>query len=208
MKLLHIIASPRAKESRTLTVSKTFLEIIKDNHPELIVDELNLYKEKLPELTVERVDGKYILLSGKELTPELKTAWEDITSHIERFLSADIYLISTPMWNFSIPYALKHYIDIILQPKYLFQYTQKGAEGLVKNRRMVVVTSRGGDYGTDSPLRLYDLQEPYLRTVFSFVGLTNIIFIHAEPMDALGVEVQKEKINKAQDLARKIAASI
>jgi len=205
MKLLHIIASPRGEESRTLKVSKTFLDTLKVTYPELIVDELNLYKEKLPELTIEKIDGKYILLSGKELTPELRTAWEDIINCIERFLSADIYLISTPMWNFHIPYILKHYIDIILQPKYLFQYTQNGVEGLVKNKRMVVVTSRGGDYGVGSPVKSYDLQEPYLRTVFSFVGLTNIIFIHAQPTDALGVAAQKIKIKVAQDLARKIA---
>lgn len=189
-------------------VSETFLDSLKINHAELIVDELNLYKEELPSLTVERVKGKYILLSGKELTPELKSAWKDITIHITRFLAADIYLISTPMWNFNIPYVLKHYIDVILQPKYLFEYTQNGVEGLVKNKRMIVITSRGGDYAADSRMRPYDFQEPYLRAVFGFVGLTNIIFIHAQPMDALGAEVQMVKIKEAQDLARKLAKNI
>jgi len=208
MKLLHIIASPRDEESRTLTVSKTFIETLKGRHPDLVIEELNLYKDRLPALTAERVDGKYILLSGKELSLELKKAWEDIIKHIERFLSADIYLISTPMWNFSIPYVLKHYIDIIMQPRYLFQYTPQGVEGLVKGKRMVVTTSRGGDYSVNSPSRSYDLQEPYLRTVFGFVGLTDIIFIHAQPMDALGIEVQKQKIKEAQDVAKKVAESI
>ncbi len=123
MKLLHIIASPREEESRTLAVSKTFIAALKEKHPDLVIDELNLYKDKLPGLTAERVDGKYVLLSGKELSPELKKAWQDIVRHIERFLAADTYLISTPMWNFSIPYVLKHYIDIIVQPRYLFRYT-------------------------------------------------------------------------------------
>jgi FMN-dependent NADH-azoreductase len=204
-KLLHIIATPREEESRTLKVSKVFLEAFGARHPDCRIDELNLFKEILPTLTMKRLDGKYALLSGKELSPELKVAWQEIISHIERFLSADIYLISTPMWNFGIPYLLKHYIDIILQPKYLFRYTEKGVEGLVKNKKMVIVTSRGGDYSNSNP---YDLQEPYLKTAFGFVGITDITFINAQPMDALGPAVQEKKIAEAQELARKIGSSV
>jgi FMN-dependent NADH-azoreductase len=207
-KLLHIIATPRAEESRTLAVSQIFIEVLKNKYPDLGIDELNLYKEKLPALTVERVDGKYVLLSGKELSGELKASWKDITKHIERFLCADLYLVSTPMWNFSIPYELKHYIDVILQPKYLFVYTPAGVQGLVKGKKMVVVTTRGGDYSAGSPSKPYDLQEPYLRTVFGFVGLTDIQFIHAQPMDAAGVEVQKNKIKEAQEIAKRVALNI
>ena len=208
MKLLHIIATPRGQESRTLIVAQAFLETLNKKYPDLVAEELNLYKEKLPELTAQRVDGKYVLLSGKELSTELKLAWEALVKYIEQFLSADIYLISTPMWNFSIPYILKHYIDIIIQPKYLFRYTPNGVEGLVKNKKMVVVTSRGGDYGADSPAKPYDLQEPYLRTVFGFVGVTDMVFINAQPMDALGVEVQNKKIKEARNFAQKTAATI
>jgi FMN-dependent NADH-azoreductase len=202
-KLLHIIATPREAESRTLQVSNTFLAIFKDKHPDWMIEELNLFKEELPSLTLKRVDGKYILLGGKDLSGEFKEAWEGIVSHIERFLSADAYLISAPMWNFSIPYKLKHYIDIIVQPKYLFRYTENGPEGLVKGRKMAVVTSRGGDYSAEG-MRKYDAQEPYLRAVFGFAGITDISFINAQPMD-MGPELQKRKIGEAQAAARKIA---
>ena len=138
-RLLHIIATPRVGESRTLKVSQEFLESFKKKYPGCGIDELDLYKEKLPELTVKRVDGKYILLGGKDLSGEFKEAWEEIVAHINRFLSADIYLVSTPMWNFGIPYALKHYIYVIVQPKYLFKYTDKGPEGLAKNKKMIII---------------------------------------------------------------------
>lgn len=203
-KLLHIIATPRNEESRTLKVSRAFLEVFKSTHSDYRIEELNLFEEELPLLTVKRVDGKYALLAGKDLTGELEQAWQAIIAHIERFLSADSYLLSVPMWNFSIPYALKHYLDIILQPKYLFRYTEHGAEGLVKNRKMVIITSRGGDYSAGES-RSYDFQEPYLRHVFGFVGISDIAFINAEPMDALGLEVQRENIDKARVLAKKIA---
>ncbi|NQT22042.1 MAG: NAD(P)H-dependent oxidoreductase [Candidatus Omnitrophica bacterium] len=206
-KLLHIIATPRMDESRTLKVANLFLKAFKTKHPGWSIEDLNLYKEELPELTVKRIDGKYVLLVGKELPEDLKEPWQDIIATIERFLSADIYLISTPMWNFNIPYRLKHYIDIILQPKYLFQYTPQGPEGLVKNKKMVIITSRGGDYST-ADTRGFDLQEPYLRTIFSFVGITDITFINAQPMDAMGDEVQHQKIEEAQRVAQEVAEKL
>ena len=206
-KLLHIIATPRKEESRTLLVSEVFLKAFTERHTDWVVEELDLSKEQLPSLTVKRVDGKYVLLGGKDLYGELKEAWQEIIAHIERFMSADAYLISTPMWNFSIPYNLKHYIDIILQPKYLFRYTPSGVEGLVKNKKMVVITSRGGDYSQASPVHNFDFQEPYLRAVFGFVGVTDMTFIIAQPMDALGLEVQAKKIEEAKSIARKIADS-
>lgn len=203
-KLLHIIATPRGEESRTLQVAKAFLETFKENHQDWVIEELDLSKERLPSLTPKRVDGKYVLLSGKDLQGELNEAWQEIIAHIERFLSADGYLLSTPMWNFSIPYMLKQYIDIIVQPKYLFRYTKTGVEGLVVNKKMVVIASRGGEYVSPDMKKL-DHQEPYLRTVFGFVGITYITFIVAQPMD-MGEEIQKQKIEEARTFARQAAA--
>lgn len=207
MKLLHIIATPRGNDSRTLKVSEVFVKEFKNKYCDCRIDELNLFAEILPPLTRRRVDGKYILLGGKDLRGEFKEAWRDIESHIERFLSADSYLVSTPMWNFSIPYLLKHYIDIIVQPKYLFRYTEKGVEGLVKDKKMVIVTSRGGDYSAKEPFHSYDYQEPYLRAIFGFVGITDITFINAQPMDALGQDVQGKKVEESQGRAKELVRS-
>lgn len=207
-KLLHIIATPRGDDSRTLKVSKVFIGHFKNKYPNCEIDELNLFSEILPTLSVKRIDGKYILLGGKDIPEELKGAWQDIEGHIERFLCADIYLLTTPMWNFSIPYALKHYIDIIIQPKYLFRYTEKGPEGLVKGKKMVIITSRGGDYSDSSAAHSYDYQEPYLRTIFGFVGISDITFINVQPMDALGLGVQNKKIEEAQRYAKTVVEAL
>jgi FMN-dependent NADH-azoreductase len=204
-KILHIIATPRGDESRTLKVSGSFLESLKNKYPSCAIDALDLFKDKLPPLTLKMVSGKYVLLSGKDLSGELKEAWTDIERAITRFLSADAYLISAPMWNFGIPYVLKHYIDIILQPKYLFRYTDKGPEGLAKNKKMAVITSRGGDYSAASPFHSYDYQEPYLRAIFNLAGITDISFINAQPMDAMGPDVAQEKIKQARQLAAETA---
>lgn len=194
--LLHIIASPREEESRTLKISKTFLESFRGK-PGNRVDEINLFKAALPDLTLNQIDGKFILLGGSELPVELKPCWGEIEKQIGRFLAADLYLVSTPMWNFGIPYVLKHYIDLIVQPRYLFRYTPNGPEGLAKNKKMIIVTSRGGSYEAGTPQAAYDHQEPYLRTVFNFVGITDITFIHAQPMDAGTPTLREEKISQA-----------
>ncbi len=146
-----------------------------------------------------------MLMGGGDLTGSFEEAWTGVVDHIERFLSAAGYLISTPMWNFSIPHTLKHYIDVIVQPKYLFRYTENGPEGLVKDRKMAVITSRGGDYGPGSPFSQFDLQEPYLRTVFEFVGLTDIAFVNTQPMDMQGPETAGTKIEEAREQAWKAA---
>jgi len=203
-KLLHIIATPRGEESRTLKVSGAFLDSFKATHKDWEVEELNLFEVHLPELTVNRVAGKYMLIGGKELTLVAQEAWARILAHIERFKSADGYLISTPMWNFNIPYRLKHYIDVIIQPKYMFRYTETGPEGLVRDKKMVVVASRGGDYSVEE-YRAFDHQEPYLRTVFGFVGITDIRFVVAQPMDAMGPEVRAERLKEAIVEAKRAA---
>ncbi len=208
MKILHIIATPRLEESRTLKVTETFLKTLKQKHPDYQIDELNLFKEQLPDITAKNVDGKLLLLGGGNLDADLKSAWRDIEKHIERFLNSDLYLISTPMWNFNIPYVLKHYIDIIVQPKYTFHYTANGPQGLLKNKKLVVIASRGGDYSPGTPSEQFDLQEPYLRKIFGLIGLTDISFIVAQPMDAMGIEVQFKKIKQAQEEASSVALSI
>ena len=206
-RLLHIIATPRAEESRTLQITEVFLETFKEKHSDWVIDELNLAEEELPQLSMKNVSGKYVLLGGKDIAGRLKDAWAEIIQHIERFKTADLILISTPMWNFSIPYMLKHYIDLIVQPRYLFRYKEDGhTEGLVKDKKMIVILSRGGEYSTPET-KNFDFQEPYLRAIFGLVGIDDITFIKAEPMD-MGIERQKKKILESQKAAQQLALSL
>ena len=205
-KLLHIIATPRGGESNTLKVSEVFLSEFRKNHTDWKIRELNLSEKKLPPLTAKRVEGKYTLMGGKDLSGDIKDSWQEIIAEIEQFTEADIYLISTPMWNFSIPYMLKNYLDIIMQPGYLFHYTNQGPEGLLKNKKMFVITSRGGDYSTETAKKA-DFQEPYLRFIFGFAGIADIAFINAEQMN-MGEELRKKSIRAAREKAKSAAAGI
>jgi len=203
MKLLHIIATPRGKKSRTLKVSDTLLERVTKELPGAQVETLELFSADLPELNVQRVEGKYTLMSGGTLQGEVQKQVDAVQAVGKKFLEADMYLISTPMWNFGIPYKLKHYIDLIVQPGITFQYGKNGPEGLVKGKRMVVVTSRGGDYSS-GPMKDFDQVGPYLKTVFGFIGIKDLVFIDAQPMDAAGEEGRNKAIAAAQEAVSKL----
>jgi len=120
---------------------------------------------------------------GGIMEEKSKKSWEEISRLANEFLAYDAYLISSPMWNFSIPYRRKHYIDVIMQAGILFRFTENGIEGLAKNKRIFCITSRGSDYSENSPIHHLDFQEPYLRAIFGLAGIVDISFINSQPMD-------------------------
>ena len=111
MNLLHIIATPRGHESNTVRISNAILEELHEKHSDLTVKILDLFKADLPSVAGENIESKYKLMTGQQLDASHQVSWKQIEANITRFLDADIYLITTPMWNFGIPYALKYYID-------------------------------------------------------------------------------------------------
>lgn len=183
MKVLHIVATPRGRESNTLRVSQEFLNSLIASQDDLTVETLDLYREDLPAVAGDNIESKYALMVGRPIDPDHEDSWKHIAALIDHFLEADVILISTPMWNFSIPYALKYYIDCLVQPGHTFNYSAGGVYGMVTGRKLVVVTSWGNNYSPGTPMHSYDFMEPYLRAVFSFIGFTDIEFINAQPMD-------------------------
>ena len=196
-KVLHIVASPRGSSSRTLRIADALLKKIGKQFPGAEIDTLDVFAEKLPEMNITRVKGKYMLMSGQELSGDAVAAWEEIKAHIARFLAADIIVISTPMWNFGIPYRLKHYIDVVWQPGFMFKYTENGPVGLAAGRKVFVVSTRGGDYSAGTPAEPYDQITPYLKTVLGWAGITDLTFISGQPMDANTEDGREAKIKEA-----------
>jgi FMN-dependent NADH-azoreductase len=109
------------------------------------------------------------------------------------------------MWNFSIPYALKHYIDVITQPGFTFSFSpEEGAKGLVTGKPATVIYSRGIDYSPGSAFADMDFQKPYLESWLSFIGFTEIHSLILEPtlQDADGLAKLKTAVTeKAEALA-------
>lgn len=187
MKVLHVIASPRGGGSNALQVTEQFLAQLSKQSAGLEVAVIDLFKEDLPALAGDNIETKYTLSHGQPIDRNHVESWVRIEKLIERFLAADVYVISSPMWNLSIPYALKYFIDCIVQPGYLFTFNEQGYPvPLVHGKRMVCVTSRGSDYSVGGPIHALDFQEPYLRAIFGFVGITDIEFVRMQPTDVPG----------------------
>ncbi|HEV3271074.1 MAG TPA: NAD(P)H-dependent oxidoreductase [Candidatus Methylacidiphilales bacterium] len=181
-KLLHIVASPRGKRSASIAVAEHFIDSYRAAHPGDTVETLDLWHAALPEFDGPTIDAKYAILHGQKHTPEQLQAWQAVVKIADHFKSADKYLFSLPMWNFGIPYKLKHFIDVLVQPGLTFSFTQEeGYKGLVTGKPVVAVYARGGAYGAGSGMEAYDAQSPYLRQALGFIGFTNIREIFVEP---------------------------
>ena len=98
---------------------------------------------------------------------------------IAELRAADVIVIGAPMYNFSIPTTLRAWFDHVLRAGETFRYSEAGPEGLLGGKRVIVVESRGGLY-SEGPAQALDFQEPYLRQLLGFVGLTDVTFIRAE----------------------------
>lgn len=108
------------------------------------------------------------------------------------------------MWNFGIPYILKHYIDVIMQAGILFSFTESGVQGMALNKKMFCITSRGSDYSPGSYMHSFDFQEPYLRAIFGLAGIQDVSFLHAQPLD-MAPGITQDAMQKALEEARNMA---
>jgi FMN-dependent NADH-azoreductase len=164
---------------------------------------LDLFGDTVPEFGLAVARGKYRILHGQEQTSAEKQAWKVVEATIADFKQADKYLISSPMWNFSIPYRLKQYIDVIVQPVYTFTYTAaEGYKGLVTGRPATLILARGSDYPIATSAAALDYQRPYLEFILRFIGFTDIRTILIEPTLAAGPAAAAEKLAEAVTKAR------
>ena len=206
-RLLYIEASPRKERSASIEIAKTFISEYERTHPGDTVETLDLWSSTLPEFDGHVIDSKYVILHGLEHTEEQKQAWRAVEDIISQFTRADKYVFSLPMWNFSIPYKLKHYIDVIVQPGYTFSFSpEEGYKGLMTGKPIATIYARGGAYGSGTGAESYDLQKAYLEHILGFMGFSDIETILIEP--TLSSPEEKEKsMEAAREQAKKIAAA-
>jgi|SRR5580700_3393165 FMN-dependent NADH-azoreductase len=177
MKLLRIDSSARRNSvSRQLTES--FVETWKTENPTGEVIERDLAKTDLPSITDEWTLAAHS--DPATLTPAQQQTLSVSESLIEELLAADTIVIGAPMYNLTISAPLKAWIDQIVRIGRTVHYGPNGPNGALKGKKVVVLTSRGGAFRPGTPTAQYDHQEPYLRHILAFIGLTDVTFIHAE----------------------------
>ena len=174
-KVLYIKASPMKERSNSIAAADAFVEAYKKLHPDDHVKTIDLFSVKLPEFDFVAASGKYKIMRGKPHSPEEKQAWDKVVAVIAEFKDADKYVLAVPMWNFSIPYRLKQYFDVIVQPGQTFTVDSTGNyKGLVTGKPVFVAYASGGDYPAQTPAEAFDLQKKYIQLILGYMGLTDI----------------------------------
>lgn len=204
--LLYIEASPRKQRSHSIKVANSFLDAYRTANPHDKVDSLDLWSETLPTFDGDMINAKYAVMHGEEPSTPERDAWAQVESIFQRFNAADKYLFSIPMWNFSIPYVLKHYIDVITQPGMAWSFSpESGYSGLVTGP-VAAIYSSGGAYHDGSGAEAFDQQRPYIEAWLGFIGLSNVSGVTVAPMLSTPEEVTAS-VNSAIDEAKNLGAT-
>ncbi|MCK7595028.1 FMN-dependent NADH-azoreductase [Pseudomarimonas salicorniae] len=182
MKLLHVDSSALGEHSVSRMLGAELIEALHQAHPraqrvyrDLAADPLAHWSPPAAEVEAEALRSAAVL---------------------EEFLAADVLVVGAPMYNFSIPSALKAWIDRIAVAGKTFRYGPNGPEGLAGGKRVIVVSTRGGRYSEGAGLAM-DHQESYLRTVFGFLGIEDVEFIRAEGL-AMGEATRSAALTDAR----------
>lgn len=186
-KLLLIESSPRKQNSLTTDMALRLIERLQSVDT-WEVDRLDLWNTDLPDMNGVTMDAKYAVFSGTPMTEEQADHWQRLNRFVTQFAQADMVVLCAPMWNWGIPYRLKHYVDVITQPQLTFNWTpEDGYIPVLPPRDVVVVTSSGGDYTPGSGLEHEDFAYRYLQQWLQYCMGCNVEFVHLT-MTATGPE--------------------
>ena len=208
-RLLYIECSPRKARSASTDIANTFIEAYREAQSGVFVDHLDLWAKPLPEFDQAALDAKYAVMGGQSFTAPQKAAWAGIEQMTDRLKAADLIVFSVPMWNFGIPYKLKHYLDLVMQPGLTFGFEAgRGYFGLMTEKKALTVYASGGDYPPGTPGEQLDFQSRYLNFALGFLGISDRFEIRVAPNLAAGPDGAKAAREKARAEALALAAKI
>jgi FMN-dependent NADH-azoreductase len=198
MKLLHIDSSVLGTASVSRQLSSEIVARQRVLHPGIEVLSRDLAADPVLHLSGAHLAA----LQGVSSKDELMNA--DLAkgnAYLDELIAADILVIGAPMYNFSIPTPLKAWIDRIAVAGKTFQYTEKGPQGLLKDKKAFIVSARGSVYAAGSPAASVEHQESYLIGLLNFLGVTDVTVVRAEGL-AFGPEAKEAAIaNALKDIA-------
>jgi len=183
-RILHIISSPRVGVSASRKLGKSVVEKIQEKYPDSIVKQRDLTKNLVPLL--EDVHINSFFTPAESRSPEQEEINHYSESLISELQEADIIVVESPMYNFSVPTGLRAYFDFTSRAGYTFSYSEKGPEGLLKNKKLYVAFTSGNIY-SEGPYQIYDSNVPYIKNVFGFYGVSDVSVFRAEGLSIPGI---------------------
>ncbi|WP_250473142.1 NAD(P)H-dependent oxidoreductase [Caballeronia sp. GAFFF1] len=190
--ILQINSAARSQGAQSTLLADELTAKLQQSNPGAKVVVRNLLADNLPHLD-DATLGAFFTPAAKR-TPEQAAIEAKSVALIEELQAADIVVIAAPLYNFGISSQLKAYFDQIARAGITFRYTANGPEGLVKGKKVFVVSARGGKYvGTP-----HDSQTPYLKSFLGFLGMTDVNFIYAEGLN-MGADVAGTALAQARE---------
>ena len=180
--LLHLDASPRGDRSRSRRLGQKFAASWKSAHPEAMIVTRDLGHEPPPFMSEAWVEGAFT--PADRHSPAAQEAIATSNRFIDELLAATEIVITTPIYNLTIPAALKAWIDQVVRNGRTFEVSAGVFKGLTPAKRAIVIVASGGDYRSDSPSAAYNFLEPYLRAVLGFIGITRVEFVYAHSLSS------------------------
>lgn len=195
MKILCLTSSILNDFSVSNALVKDVVSHFKAKYHDVTVIEKNLGENPPAHLSLAVATA----VRTKDLSPLndiQKQEYQEILTAIDELKTADLVVIGAPMYNLSVSSGLKTWIDQICQAGLTFKYTEQGPQGLVNDKPVIVVSSRGGIY-SEPPYSAFDHQEPYIKGILGLVGISNVQFIRAEGTN-ISPEIKEQAIAKAK----------
>jgi FMN-dependent NADH-azoreductase len=190
MKILQINSSARTDGSHSTRLASAITRGLVAAHPEASVAVRDLSRTPHPALDEAALGALFTAASQRTAEQSARVALDDAL--IGEVQAADVLVIGVPMYNFGVPSQFKNWIDAISRARVTFEYTEKGPQGLLKGKKVYFALTRGGTY-RNTPS---DSQVPYLKTVFAFLGMTDLHFVYAEGL-AMGPESEQQALASA-----------
>jgi FMN-dependent NADH-azoreductase len=178
--ILHLISSPRKDASVSIRLGKAIVEHLQLKYPDSTVTEINLLDQLVPHLDATHLQAFFT--PTEELTSVNMQSIQYSDEAISQIMNADLIVIGSPMYNFTIHSSLKAWIDQITRAGKTFRYTESGPEGLVVGKKVYLAVASGGVY-SNGPFQPYDSVVPYLKNILGFLGMTDLTVYRAEGLN-------------------------
>ncbi|AKH41208.1 FMN-dependent NADH-azoreductase [Altererythrobacter atlanticus] len=192
MQILRIDSATTGDSSVSRVLTQAALDHFRSKHPEARIVDRDYGKAPLPHLDDARTGA--IRLPQDQHTDAMKAVFPEERAVLDEFLASDIVVIGAPMYNFTVPSQINAWMDRLGVPGVTFKYSEAGPEGLAGGRKVIVLSTRGGEYQQDGA---FEHQETLMRDFFAFIGITDPVFIRAEKI-GFGPEAREEAINSAK----------
>lgn len=182
--ILHIISSPRVGISDSRKLGNAVIEKIKEKYPDANVKERDLAKNQVPVLDAVHINTFFS--PAESHSPEQQEINKYSLELISELQEADIIVVESPMYNFSVPTTLKAYFDFTSRAGYTFKYDENGPKGLLNDKKLYIAFTSGNIY-SEGPYQVYDSNVPYIKNIFGFYGVSDVSVFRAEGLAIPGI---------------------